>query len=708
MSAGGFVFIVFKTFVPQYEAVATLEFKESPGYIAFDHGGGASGPYFQTQAELIRSPWTIDRVLDNEKIKQLPEIQEQKDPGEWLTKRVLVGRRGLSDLMDIRYSSSDRDHVALVVNEVTRQYLDRKSEEEAKNRERLQEALAGQETIWKKAVTDLKGQVEAATEQVSGKEPDLAQPDPNSPAHNPLSDLQTRLIGLQVEHVMLTAKIRAGEEDLRQAKAADATQGKTKIAEDAPLSKDETKLRDDMLRRALAYGPESRQLSAQKRARLRSLETTLKQGKNNPMYITAEKEYATKEHNLEDSIRDEVEATLRAKRNESGVTTVSMRQEELDHLKKEEHGYNLAEENLKAAYGEKLKSFLTEFQKLSGERLNLTFMKDELGQKQSVLDRITQRLIEMQTEQAAPSPVEWRIEARTPEAPIVAIPFKQMELFGIAAFCLPFAMAVAWEAIVRRISGSDELEQHLHLAVLGEISRLPTRHRAPHGTHDAVVGLELRVFQESIDSLRTALTLHDSDDLRDMRVLAITSAVNHEGKTSVATQLALSLARATGKKTLLIDGDMRSPDVHKVFGISMTPGLAEVLSEECTLDDAIVTTHNAHVHLLPAGRLNTNPHRLLGNGAWKSLVDKVPDSYGYVIIDTPPVLAASEALVLAKGADATLLCVMRDVSRADQVRKAAERLVAAGGRPVGTVLSGIPTRRYTYGYGTYPAPHKPS
>ncbi len=128
-----------------------------------------------------------------------------------------------------------------------------------------------------------------------------------------------------------------------------------------------------------------------------------------------------------------------------------------------------------------------------------------------------------------------------------------------------------------------------------------------------------------------------------MRVLAITSAVNHEGKTSVATQLALSLARATGKKTLLVDGDMRSPDVHKVFGISMTPGLAEVLSEECTLDDAIVTTHNAHVHLLPAGRLNTNPHRLLGNGAWKSLLDKVPDSYGYVIIDTPPVLAASEA-----------------------------------------------------------------
>ena len=208
--------------------------------------------------------------------------------------------------------------------------------------------------------------------------------------------------------------------------------------------------------------------------------------------------------------------------------------------------------------------------------------------------------------------------------------------------------------------------------------------------------MELRVFQESIDSLRTALML--SDDLREMRILAITSAANHEGKTSVATQLALSLARATGKLTLLIDGDMRAPDVHKVFHVPLEPGLAEVLSDECPLADAIVKTHNEHVHLLPAGRLTVSPHRLLGNGAWKSLLEQIPSSYGYVIIDTPPVLAASESLVLAKSADGTLLCVMRDVSRTDQVRKAAERLLVAGGRPVGTVLNGVPTSRSTYYY----------
>jgi len=338
----------------------------------------------------------------------------------------------------------------------------------------------------------------------------------------------------------------------------------------------------------------------------------------------------------------------------------------------------------------------------SVENLNLTFRKDELAQAEKVLERVTERQIALQTERSAPPRVKLLDPAKPPPAPVEILPFKKMALAGLLGLCFPFALAVGWEGLSRRISGSEDLEQQLHLAVLGEITRLPARRLALSGSNEARISLEVRVFQESIDSLRTALTL--SNDLREMRILAITSAVNHEGKTSLASQLALSLARATGKTTLLIDGDMRAPDVHKVFGVPQGPGLAEVLCHECPLADAIVPTHSEHVHLLPAGEIKVSPHRLLGNGAWKSLVEQIPSSYGYVIIDTPPVLAASEALVLARAADATLLCVMRDVSRADQVRKAAERLLIAGGRPVGTVLSGVPMSHRKYGYGIYPSP----
>ena len=152
---------------------------------------------------------------------------------------------------------------------------------------------------------------------------------------------------------------------------------------------------------------------------------------------------------------------------------------------------------------------------------------------------------------------------------------------------------------------------------------------------------------------------------------------------------------------LLIDGDMRSPDIHNVFDVDLEPGLAKVLSGECRLEDAIVTSWNDIVHLLPAGRLTVNPHTLLGNGACKSLLGQIPSCYRYILIDTPPVLSASEALVLAKAADASLVCVMRDVSRVDQLARILKRLEAAGSHPVGMVFSGVSVKDYSYRWGEY-------
>jgi capsular exopolysaccharide synthesis family protein len=219
------------------------------------------------------------------------------------------------------------------------------------------------------------------------------------------------------------------------------------------------------------------------------------------------------------------------------------------------------------------------------------------------------------------------------------------------------------------------------------------------GASSPRIAWDLKVFEESVDSLRTSLTL--SEELSEMRILAVTSAVNHEGKTSVAAQLAVSLARATQHLTLLIDGDLRSPDIHRLFEIPESPGFAEVLAGQCSLEQAIVTNWGKHVHLLPAGTLRASPHKLLGNGAREWLRSNLPNRYRYVIIDTPPVLAASEALVLAKAADACLLCTLRDVSRMGQVKKAQQRLEAAGSYPAGLVLNGLPTRTYAQRYGSY-------
>jgi tyrosine-protein kinase Etk/Wzc len=152
---------------------------------------------------------------------------------------------------------------------------------------------------------------------------------------------------------------------------------------------------------------------------------------------------------------------------------------------------------------------------------------------------------------------------------------------------------------------------------------------------------------------------------------------------------------------LIIDGDLRAPDLHRIFDIERTPGLAEVLQGTCPIDEAIDSGFSPTLHVLAAGQLATVPHRLLGTADFPKLLAELQKRYRYIILDTPPILAASEALMLARRADLAVVCARRDFSRIDQVHEAHARLVGAGVRVAGTVLNGIPARSYAYRYGSH-------
>jgi Mrp family chromosome partitioning ATPase len=130
--------------------------------------------------------------------------------------------------------------------------------------------------------------------------------------------------------------------------------------------------------------------------------------------------------------------------------------------------------------------------------------------------------------------------------------------------------------------------------------------------------------------------------------------------------------------------------------------LADFLEDRISFAAAVNTSCSELVHVLPAGNMTLNPHTVINNGGLKRLLDEVRGAYAYVVLDTPPILLASEALSVAVVADGTLLCAMRDRSREGQVRSAGERLRSVGARVLGAVLSGIPSRQYTARYGNYP------
>jgi capsular exopolysaccharide synthesis family protein len=349
---------------------------------------------------------------------------------------------------------------------------------------------------------------------------------------------------------------------------------------------------------------------------------------------------------------------------------------------------------LQEKYGEQLK----ELEQSGGDSLDLEWYRTELAREEKVFTLISDRTIALKTELDAPGRVKLIDSAHLPTGPVENAPWRNLLMVTLVGFCVPFGLAILWERTAKRVADASTL-RNSDIHVVAEVAALPVRSRDQSAFASQRSKRELSLFEESIDSLRTGLRL--SRQLRDLQVLAVSSAVSREGKTSLASQLSVSMARSSGERTLLIDADMRAPNIWQVFDVSNETGLANVLSGECRLEEAIDTEYSELLHVLPAGELKTSPHRLVGDDSLSKILSKLRKQYRYIVIDTPPVLSAGESLVLSAAADATLLCAMRNRSRTEQVREAYNRLEAADGNPIGVVLNGVPVRRYSYSYGRY-------
>jgi succinoglycan biosynthesis transport protein ExoP len=670
--AAGLGALVYLTFKPVYEASAWLEIKDRAPYIAFPDRSG-SGSFIRTQLALIHSPLVLGPVVSNPEIAGLPEVADAEDPMEFLGKHIKVIQEGDSEIFRISYAGRDAANTKKVVDAVVDEYFRLRGGTDAERTESVIKLLEAQRDLRAREVDRLRENVRVLTKQATGKDPFAANPAAEIVVQHPLAALQGRLTAAVVEQEILKARIKAFEDS---------------------VAKQQVDVPEAMVANAIEASAEVRAREAElaaKRSKLQEFKTKLVRGDQDPSYVQLAEEIKRGEQSLGEArqqVRQEIGGRLEA-------VVAASRKDEVANLQSQLQSYQLVEELLQKRCDQERK----EMETASGESLELEFARADLDRAENVFRLIAERVVQLRTEQGAPARVEPLQAATVPTAPVESFPFKRIALAVLASLCLPFGLAVVWERMIRRVTDAEQIEEHSNLGVVGEVARLPVRGRVLTESSSKRIGRNLGVFEESIDILRTCLVL--SEPLRDMKVLAVTSAANREGKTSVAVQLAVSIARASGEPTLLIDGDMRAPDVHNVLDGSLEPGLGDVLAGKCSLRDAIVTSWSENLHFLPAGKAHASPHKLLGNGVVGPLFEEVRNSYRYIIVDTPPVLAAGEALVLASAADASLICAMRDRSRLDQLKRAQARLLAAGARPVGIVLNGVPIRRYLYRYGDY-------
>ncbi|GAA1735767.1 polysaccharide biosynthesis tyrosine autokinase [Aeromicrobium alkaliterrae] len=208
--------------------------------------------------------------------------------------------------------------------------------------------------------------------------------------------------------------------------------------------------------------------------------------------------------------------------------------------------------------------------------------------------------------------------------------------------------------------------------------------------------------RESMRILRTNLQFLDVDS--PQQVITITSALPGEGKSTTSSSLAIALAE-TGRRVLLIDGDLRKPRLDAMFGLERTVGLTTALVGRVSPESAVQPTRTAGLDVLTSGTLPPNPSELLQTEAMLNLVGHLSESYDLVLIDAPPLLAVTDGALLAALSDGALVVVRHGRTRLDELKGAAERLQAVGARVLGTVITMTPRRstsRYGYGSGYGP------
>ncbi|MBC7632958.1 polysaccharide biosynthesis tyrosine autokinase [Aeromicrobium sp.] len=264
------------------------------------------------------------------------------------------------------------------------------------------------------------------------------------------------------------------------------------------------------------------------------------------------------------------------------------------------------------------------------------------------------------------------------------------------------AGAVLRDLLDRTVKSRQDVEEIADSAVLATLPYEPQVKKQPLSNGGG------GTLAEAFRVLRTNLEFANLDS--NPKTILVSSAVPNEGKTLVATNLALSMAQA-GRSVLLIDADMRNPNVADLLGLENSVGLVTVLVGRATLDEA-TQMHASGVAFLGTGPTPPNPAEVLNTQAMRDLFVLVRQEYDTVIIDAPPMLPVADASILMTEVDGALLLVRYGSTTREQLRLAVSRIETVGGRLFGTVLNRTPRRAddsygYSYGYGV-PEPDAPS
>ncbi len=284
-----------------------------------------------------------------------------------------------------------------------------------------------------------------------------------------------------------------------------------------------------------------------------------------------------------------------------------------------------------------------------------------------------------------------------------SFPKKGIVLVLAFAGSLGFGVLLAFlmEMLDRGFRSCAQIEQFTDVPVFGVVPLLNRKVANRQAAADYILHNTTSPFSEAIRTLHTSLLLSHIDE-PPKRVL-ITSSQADEGKTTISISLARMQAMA-GRRVLIIDADLRCPTIAKSLEMPEEPGLAELLLGEAEYDDVITEDTASGVFVITAGKPTPNPPSLLASDKFSQVLNKLEESFDFLVIDSPPVLAVSDSRILTTKVDATVLVVRWASTNRDMVMTSIKQLGGTFGSLSGIILSMVDLKlysRYKYGNSYY-------
>jgi len=255
----------------------------------------------------------------------------------------------------------------------------------------------------------------------------------------------------------------------------------------------------------------------------------------------------------------------------------------------------------------------------------------------------------------------------------------------VASFGFAVVLAFVLDALNDRFRTTSEIESKLGVRLLGLLPLIKLKRKQSLSSY-IYFDNKHKGFSEAVRTLRTGFVLSHIDDQH--KVVLVTSSIPGEGKTTTSVNIAFAMAQM--EKTLLIEADMRRPSFTRVFDLAFSQaGLSNLISGTEKLDDVIVHDEKSGLDILSAGLIPPNPLELLSNAKFAAVMSILKDKYERIIIDSPPTLAVSDALILSKQSDSVIYVVRSESTKKAVVKKGLSRLIEIEAKIDGIVLNRV-------------------